>query len=885
MSNQRLAHYEVAEKIGEGGMGEVFRARDTKLGRDVALKFLPDALGTDAERLGRFEREARLLAALNHPNIASIYGFEQVDDKRFLVLEMVEGEDLAKRIERGPVPVDEAVRIARQVCEALETAHDEGIVHRDLKPGNIVVTPDGTVKVLDFGLAKAWESDADASSPNLSHSPTILSDSPTMAGVILGTAAYMSPEQARGKTVDRRADVFAFGCVLLEMLTGRQTFTGETVSDTLAAVLRAEPEWDSLPTHTPRTIERLLRRCLDKDPRQRLRDIGEARITLERVIAGQDDDEPAVVAAAPARRGGALGWAAAVVFAVIAIAVVVGFVMKPTVEERIVRASILPPKDVRFNLRGIHPGPVVISPDGRRITYVGRQSGGTSQLYVRELDGTDARALPGTDEAGYPFWSPDGRAVGFFAAGKLKRVDMTGGPPLTLCDAATGKGGSWNHDGTIVFAPSFNTPLHVVSENGGASTAVTSVVQSRGENSHRFPWFLPDGEHFLYFARGGGESSSIRVGAISSDFDHEVMRATSNAVYASGYLLFLRESTLMARPFDAESFDFTGDPVPVGDPVRFIPGAMCGIFCASEEGLLVYQGGSSIPGARVTWRDMAGQELDAVGEIVQQDNLAISPDGKQICVEVFDNVGGTADLWIYDVERRIRTRFTFDPANDLSPVWAPDGSKLVFASNRAGRSSLYMKAFGGASNEELLLESEGNLYSDDWTADGKHFVYLNLDSSATGDIWALPMEGERKPFPVLNSPHGEYGAQVSPNGGWIAYQSDESGQFEVYVTSFPVAGRKWQISSGGGANPKWAPGGRAIYYIGNNTFFRVETDPGESTFGIGATERLFESNTVISYEVDVTGERIVLIEDADEGGVNPLTLVSGWVTDLERKRR
>jgi Tol biopolymer transport system component len=885
MSNDRLAHYEVADKIGEGGMGEVYRARDTKLGRDVALKFLPEALGTDAERLGRFEREARLLAALNHPHIASIYGFEQVDDKRFLVLEMVEGEDLAKRIERGAVPVDEALQISRQVAEALETAHDEGIVHRDLKPGNVVVTPGGAVKVLDFGLAKAWESDADSSSPNLSHSPTILSDSPTMAGVILGTAAYMSPEQARGKTVDRRADVFAFGCVLFEMLTGKQTFSGETVSDTLAAVLRAEPEWEALPQDTPRAIERLLRRCLDKDPHQRLRDIREARITLERVIAGQDDPTPNVATAAPPKRGGAIAWAAAAVFAVIAIAAAVGFVMKPAVDERVMRTSILPPNDVRFNLRGIHPGPVVISPGGERIVFTGRQAGGTSVLYVRELDATEARPLPGTDEAGYPFWSPDGRSIGFFANGNLKRVDMTGGPPLTLCEAAVGKGGTWNNDGTIVFAPSFNTPLHRVSENGGESTPVTSVAHARGENSHRFPWFLPDGDHFLYFARGGGEASAIRLGAMSSDVDVEIMRATSNAVYASGYLLFLRESTLMARHFDVESFEFTGDPIPAGDPVRYIPGAMAGIFTASQEGQLVYQGGASVPGARVLWRDFEGTEVDAFDDIVQQDAVAISPDGSQICVEVFDNVGGTADLWIYDVARRIRTRFTFDPANDQAAVWSPDGSRVLFSSNRDGVSGLYTKAFGGASGEEPLLKIDSNLYPNDWTRDGEYFVYLRLDSSATGDLWALPVAGDREPFPVVNSPHGEYNGRVSPNGKWIAYDSDESGQFEVYVTSFPTAGRKWQLSSGGGANPEWAPDGGAVYYIGNNTFFSVETSPGEGTFGIGQTRRLFESNTVISYRVDPDGDRLLIIEDADEGGVNPLTLVSGWVTDLERKTR
>jgi len=886
MTNKSLAHYELVEKIGEGGMGEVFRARDTKLGRDVALKFLPDALAADAERLGRFEREARLLASLNHAHIASIHGFEQVGAQRFLVLEMVEGEDLSKRIARGPVPVEEALPIARQIAEALEAAHDEGIVHRDLKPGNVVVTPQGSVKVLDFGLAKAWESDAPSS--NLSHSPTVLTNSPTVAGVILGTAAYMSPEQARGRTVDRRADIFAFGCVLFEMLTGRQAFAGDTVSDTLAAVLRAEPEWEALPSDTPRAIAKLLRRCLDKDPKQRLRDVGEGRIVIERVLAGHDDPDPNAAATAPAAksRGGVLPWALAVVFALVAAAAGTAYLMTPKQEAPVLRTSVLPPENVRFNLRGVHPGPVTISPDGRRVVFTGRRSGGTSVLFVRDLDATEARPLPGTDGAGYPFWSADGRSIGFFAEGKLKRVDIAGGPPLTLCEAPYGKGGSWGRDGRIVFAPSFNTPLHIVSENGGETTPVTEIIQSRGDNSHRFPWLLPDGDHFLYFVRSGGEGSAIHAGSISSDEDKEIMRATSNAMYASGYLLFLRESTLMARPFDPDKLEFTGDPVPVGDPVRYIPGAMCGIFSASQDnGMLVYQGGASVPGAKIVWRNLEGEEIDSFDDIVQQDNLSVSPDGKQICADVFDNVGGTADIWIYDVARRIRTRFTFDPANDINAVWSPDGRRIVFASNRGGTSSLFVKNFGGASNEDLLLELDANLYANDWTRDGRYVVVQRVDSTSTGDLWALPMDGGGEPFPVANSPHGEYDGRVSPNGRWMTYDSDESGKFEVYVTSFPTSGRKWQISSGGGTNPEWSPDGKAIYYTGNNAFYAVETDPGETTFGVGAGRELFESNTAISYRVDPSGDKLVIIEDADEGGVNPLTLVTSWVDDAKSRKR
>jgi Tol biopolymer transport system component len=569
--------------------------------------------------------------------------------------------------------------------------------------------------------------------------------------------------------------------------------------------------------------------------------------------------------------------------ALAAVVVSIAFFTRPSGDERVMRTSILPPVNTRFNLRGVHPGPVVISPDGSRIAFTGRQSGGSSVLFVRDLDATDARPLVGTDEAGYPFWSPDGRSIAFFANGKLKRADISGGPPLTLCEAAVGKGGTWTADGTIVFAPSFNTPLHRVSDAGGISTPVTNLATEHGDNSHRFPWMLADGDRFLYFARSGGESSVIRAGALSGNVDKEIMRSTSNVVYASGHLLFLRETTLMARPFDVDALEFTGEPVPVGDPVRYIPGAMCGIFSASDNGLLVYQGGASIPGARIVWRDLDGKKLDELDDVAQQDNLAVSPDGKQVAAELYDNVGGTADLWVYDVVRRIRTRFTFDPTNDMTPVWSPDGGRVVFASNRGGAASLYVKNVGGASNEEPLLDNGAEIYPTDWTRD--YIVYMQMDSAATGDIWALPLSGDRTPVSLLSSRYGEYGGRVSPNGRWMTYQSDESGQFEVYVTSFPVTGRKWQVSSGGGAGPEWMPDGSGVVYIGSNTFYLVETETGGETFGVGVVRTLFESNTVIAYRADPRGSRLVLIEDADEGDINPLTLVTRWDTDLARRRQ
>ncbi|MDH3217220.1 MAG: protein kinase [Candidatus Krumholzibacteria bacterium] len=885
---QELAHYSVIEKIGEGGMGEVYRAHDTRLGRDVALKFLPDSLATDTERLARFEREAKLLASLNHPHIAAIHGFEHVNGKRFLVLEMVEGEDVARRLARGAIGWQEALALCRQIAEALETAHEEGIVHRDLKPANVQLTPDGTVKVLDFGLAKAWESET--TNANLSNSPTVMASSPTVAGVILGTAAYMSPEQARGQTVDKRADIFAFGCVLYEMLTAKQCFTGDTLSDTLAAVLRADPDWDALPKDMPHAITRLLGRCLDKDPKQRLRDIGEARIMIDSILRGDAADEASVeapAAATPQKRTGAMtAWIVAGVLAITTAVCAIAFLQKSPEPTPVLRTSILPPEKVRFNLRGIHPGPVVISPQGERVVYTGRAAGGASLLYVRELEAVDSRALPGTDDAGYPFWSPDGRSVGFFAGGKLKRIDIAGGPPLTLCEAPVGKGGGWNRDGTIVFAPSFNTVLHRVSDVGGRSTPITDLRTDEGENSHRFPQFLPDGDRLIYFARVGSEASVIRTASLSGGEDKEILRANSNAVYASGHLLFLRQTTLMAQPFDPAKLEFTGDPAPIADPVRFIPAAMCGIFDASENGMLVYQSGLSIPGAQLVWRDLSGKELGRLGDIVQQDSPRVSPDGKFVAVDVFDLAGGTGDIWIFDVGRGVRTRFTFDPASDEDAVWSPDANRIAFASGRDNRSQLFIKNVGGASNEEPLIETEGLAFATDWTRDGRFIVYFVNDSTNTGNIWAVPADGAGEPFQVVGTKYGEYNGTVSGDGNWIAYISDESGSFEVYVTSFPAAGRKWQISSGGGFQPNWDPSGRGIYYFGaDNTFYFVKTEQDANMFAIGKTTPLFESNAEISYDLTPDGERLLILEDADEGSIWPLTLVTSWVSDLESRQR
>jgi Tol biopolymer transport system component len=847
MIGRTIAHYEVTSHLGKGGMGEVYRARDSKLGRDVALKVLPEGFASDSERLARFQREARLLASLNHPNIASIHGIEGDGSHRVLVLELVEGEDLSQRLGGGPIPIKEAIAIARQVADAIESAHDQGIVHRDLKPANVVVTPDGVVKVLDFGLAKAVE--IDASNSNLSHSPTLLGSSPTMAGVILGTAAYMSPEQARGKRVDRRADIFAFGCLFYEMLTGRQAFSGDTVSDTLAAVLRAEPDWALLPKDTPRAVVKLLKRCLEKDPRLRLRDIGEARIVLENVERGVEVDEPAPapMADALAKRGRAwLPWAIAILAIIAAVAIFARSQRDttPLATPALTQLSMLLPPGASLALRGQNPAPPSISPDGRRIVF-GVSSQGGSTLFVRSLDQADAVELPGTEGAAYPFWSPDSRQIAFFAAGKLKRVDASGGPATTIADAALGKGGTWAADGTIYFAPTYASGIFRVSSNGGAASAVTVADSALGEVSHRFPRMLPDQKHFLYLSRAvsartgsqGDVGIKLKIASVDGKDVRAIMPAESNALFSNGRLLFTRNAFLVAQTFNPHTFELSGDPVPLASHVRSIPGASWSIFDVSESGTMIYQGGAAVEGTQLTWVDLKGQKLGVLGDAAQHDDpIRISPDETQVTVAIFDTRVGTPDVWVYDVKRNVRTRFTTDPAADNNPVWSPDGSRIVFASTRRGHVELYVKSIGGSKPEEPFYAGAGDNFPTTWTPDGKYVISAQLVSGGGWKIIAIPVGGGAGRA-IITLATG-FGCVCSPSGRWIAYDSGDSGTRETYVVPIRGSGRKWQVSTAGGFAPRWV--GNHLYYYNERALLRTEISENDSTISIGSEETAFQ---------------------------------------------
>ncbi len=896
----KLGPYEISRPLGTGGMGEVYRARDTKLSREVALKVLPQEFAADVERMGRFEREAKVLASLNHPNIASIYGFEESGGAGTpacapfpacaLVMELVEGATLADRIAKGPIPIDEALPIAKQICEGLEYAHERGIVHRDLKPANIKITPDGAVKILDFGLAKAMEGEAATSDP--STSPT-LSHLATQAGIILGTAAYMSPEQAKGKTVDRRADIWSFGCVLFEMLTGRQVFTGETITDVLAAVVRAEPEWTQLPANTPPMIRHLLRRCLQKDAKQRLRDIGDARIVLEEAVSGLHLGDTGSLPQPAAAPQGAIRWLRASpwvgmsVFAIVAAFFAVAYLAHTPKAMPAIVSQIGPPAGQTFALGGNEAGPPVFSPDGRKLAFAAVSPDGQQQLWVRSLDSPTAQPLAGSDGATYPFWSPDGRYLGFFAHGKLNRIDAAGGPPVALCDAPNGRGGAWGPSDTILFTPDLASTVYRVPASGGTPTEV--VKPSLNTGSNRWPQFLPDGNHFLFYNHSDvpGESGAF-VASLQGGQPKRLIRGASNAVFAPpGYLLFIRQGSLMVQPFDARTLRLSGDAVPVAENVveNFL--IFRSMFAVSENGMLAYEGGNSVRGNfELLWFDRSGKQMAQTGTAGAYYTPRISPDGSKLAV----SIGGTDgnNLWVFDLVRGIKSRLTFSQ-NDISPAWSPDGKRVVFQSGRETFFHLYEKAADGSGKTTPVLVDDANEYDPVWSADGRYLVFERKANAPTSrmEIWAMPTFGNRKPFPVVQSQFQDFQPSLSPDGKWLAYLSTESGRPEVYVQPFPGGGERWQVSAAGGDWPEWRHDGKEIFYIsaGDKVMAAKITEAGFQLI-IGKETPLFQINAIFSpgwsYDVSADGKQFVVANQRQAKEASPLTLVANWPALLKK---
>jgi Tol biopolymer transport system component len=879
---RQFGPYHVVSIVGVGGMGEVYQARDTRLGRDVAFKVLPSHVSHDPARRRRFEREARLLAALNHPHIGAIYGVEEADGVSALVLELVDGPTLAERVAAGAVSIKEALAIALQIAQALEAAHDKGVVHRDLKPANIKITPAGIVKVLDFGLAKSpVVGNTGAGAPAQTPSPMVSVDG-TRDGVILGTAAYMSPEQARGQPVDKRTDIWAFGCVLYELLTGRAVFARGTVTDTLAAIVERDPDWETLPGSTPQGIARLVRRCLEKDPERRLHDVADARIEIEDALQ-PSVHEAATKALRPAPgllpRGALLATAITIVVASL---VAAGLYIRRAADNMpVTRLSIFVPGLVTPQLSA------AISPDGRRVAFVSTLTSAQSMLWIRDLDSLEPRALAGTEDAAHPFWSPDGRSLGFVAGGQLKRVDADGGRVLTLADVSGFRtGGSWSRDGRILFAHRTGE-LAVVAATGGP----LETVLTRGQAM--WPSFLPDGRHFLFVDQSGPEADrGVYVGSLDSKEATHLLTTDFKAVYADpGYLLFVRGESLLAQPFDAGRLWLHGEPVVVADRIWVARGAAQASFSVSPTGALVYVN-AALWNQQLRWIDRAGRSLGTIGspdryfDVVPQ----ISPDGSRIAIA--RGPLESQDLWVVNLVQATEQRLTFDPGSG-EPIWSSDGRAILFQSNRAAKGlGLYLKNAGGAGAAESVEVIARDSHLWDWSRDGRFIVYSSIGAQRAADLWVLPLVGDRTPFPFSESSVNKTQAQIAPNGRWLAYTSYESGKDEVYIQSFPAPGSKRQVSLAGGMQPRWRRDGLELFYMGGDqALMAVPVTMTEGTFDAGRPSPLFRTRIVpqgsqslwfdTMYDVTPDGQRFLILGPPEDPGPS-FTIVLNWLEALKK---
>jgi serine/threonine protein kinase len=865
-------------------MGEVYRARDPKLQRDVALKILPEVFQLDPDRRARFEREAQILASLSHPAIGAIYGIEDAAAQegaaaprmRALVLELVEGPTLADEIAAGPIPTDQALAIARQIADALEAAHQRGIVHRDLKPANVKVRPDGVVKVLDFGLAKALEpASARASSP----AQTLLSPALTEVGVLFGTAAYMSPEQARGKPADNRSDIWSFGCVLFEMLAGKRPFEGEETSDVLAAILRAEPDWNALPADTPAAVRRLLGRCLAKDRARRLRDIGDARLELD--DARLVPHSSAAVSATQHRRE-RIAWAAGLAL-VLVTSLAVGRWLAP---------DDAPAPQMRLEVRTGEtstPESFALSPDGRSIVFSADGERG-SQLWVRHLGVSAPQPLLGTEDGRYPFWSPDGRSIGFFTFNALKRVDIDGGQPQTLVSVVTPAGGSWNAGGTIIYVPNNSGGVFAIPANGGESRLVTPVRTPTLATQH--PHFLPDGRNFLFYVAREDESGGIYLGNVENDEIRRLLGSDTPAVYGAGHLWFAQQGTLFAQPFDLTALTLRGPLVRVADGVD--AEARTAAVSVSAAGPIAYR--STRATRELAWFDREGRRLDAIapsGDLLA--NPSLSPDERQLLVQ--QTVRQNVDVWVIDLDRPVFTRVTIDPSVDSMPVWAPDGSR--FAWNMGGRvlgdraagyggqtreGALSIRHLDSSAEDEELLSYAGSIkIANDWSADGKYVLYKQMDPAVgEWDVWAVPVEDRSNPLRLTSTSYDERDAQLSPDGQAIAFESNESGAWEIYVQPFPGPGGKQRVSTNGGHQVRWRRDGAELFYVAaDGTMMAVPVERTDGRLGFGAPVPLFATRlpprsaiTRQQYVVSGNGQRFLMISADDSAA--PINLLLNW---------
>ncbi len=868
-------------------MGEVYRATDTNLKRQVAIKVLPSTLATDPERLARFQREAEVLAALNHPNIAHIHGLEKSKGTLALVMELVEGPTLADRIAHGAIPVADALPIAKQIAEALEAAHEQGIIHRDLKPANIKVRADGTVKVLDFGLAKAMDP-AGGSSANAMNSPTI-SVHATQAGTILGTAAYMSPEQAAGNAVDRRSDLWAFGVVLLEMLTGRQVFKGETVSHVLAAVLKDEPEWATLPANTPPSIRKLLRRCLEKDRKHRLDSAADARLDIDDALAGSSADVNLVNLTSIREREHQLRLARGIaVGALVVAAVSTGLALFAWTRSTAAPWAQPPVRLLLFEqLPAQTADPqrsFAISPDGSRVVYVA-ESGGARRLYVREMRSIEATPIAGTDGAQFPFFSPDGRRIGFFADAKVQVLALTGGAPIVLADVTNPRGATWAPDDTIIYSPATDSGLWQVSAAGGTPRELAQPDSSKGERGYRWPELLPGGDAVLFTVATSDipsfDEARIAVRSLRTGEQHELIRGGTFATFAAtGHLLYARAGALLAAPFDARRLTMTGAARPVLDGIVTYPFTGAAQYALSPNGTLLYVAGKPVSQeAALSWVDRSGRTSRLAVAPAAYQGLSISPDGRRAALNID---GANANVWILNLDRTTVTRLTHE-WNNSGALWTPDGTRVTFASARGGVRTLFWQRVDGQGEAEPVFPS-GQFaaqvtQASSWTRDGRTAIF-DARSSRTGlDLWVVGLDGDRTPKPLMQTSFNEMQPAVSPDGRWLAYVSNETGRSEVYVQPFPGPGSKTRISTDGGLRPVWARSGLELFYRNGDAMMavKIETSP---SFSPGRPQLLFRKASTFPYDVASDGRFLMIETLPSETAARPVTVVLNWLQEL-----
>jgi len=872
----KLGPYEIQSPLGAGGMGEVYRARDTRLGRDVAIKVLPSRLSSDPDLKARFEREAKAISALSHPHICHLYDIGSQDGTDYLVMELLEGESLADRLKKGPLPLKQALQYGVEIAQALETAHRNGIVHRDLKPGNIMLTKSGA-KLLDFGLAKPAPNVATVASGSMA----TMSKPLTVEGMIVGTIQYMAPEQVQGHDADARSDIFALGAVLYEMTTGQRAFAGKSQISVMSAILEKEPEPVSAvqPLASP-ALDHVIQRALAKDPNDRWQTARDVIQELKWSTESAALKSGAVPAEASARRTReALAWLIAGALVVILIAGAIGWRnSKPSVE------TMYFPAPLPFPARDI-----AIAPNGHTIALVGYQeSARKNVVWIYELGSHGARSLAGTEGANYPFWSADGRSIAFFADAQLKKLDVSGGPVQTICDAPSGRGGTWNKDGVIVFAPEVTSGLSRVQASGGMPTQISVIDKSLGQSGLRWPVFLPDGKHFLYLAAnftGQKGGNVIYVGSLDSNEKRFLVESTANAAYAPpGYLLFYRNRALLAQAFDLKRFALTGEPTVILPDVQFLPQVKRAVFAVSDQGLLLAQSGSEAALSQLEWFDRKGNAVGSVGKPEVYGNVFLAPNGRSVATDKTDMGSLNLDVWTYGLQGDGAKRLTFNTSIDSVPIWSPDATRLVFGSNREVYFGLYIKNSDGATDEKAILQEEISSFPSDWSRDGKYILYCRGP-----DLWFLTYP-DLKSSLFLKAPSVVRNGQFSPDGKWVAYASNETGKWEIYVTSFPDARGKWQVSSGGGEQPRWRGDGKELFYLSLDGKMMAAPVTTGAHFDAGTPVVLFQSTPrqpilvydLFVYDVSRDGQRFLINTQVKQAESAPMSVILNWPAKLDK---